>query len=779
VARFTLEEAPEEPTKKYFSRRGCVSHMKDVIIKEFGILPLEIKKLNGYENENYLIKTEETRYIFKTYPAAKNTMSLLNAECDALLHLQNDKPSKTPAPIPFLSGEYVKTIELESTKKCCRMLSFLPGIFLGETDPNQTLIGNLGAFLAGVNKKLDSFDSDAIRARNYEWDLQNLKLNRKYISAVSDPKQRRVVSYFFQKFDLLVAPSIPELRKAYIHSDFNEWNVLVDGDKAIGLIDFGDMVYSPLVNEVATALCYLSYDKDSFFDWTTCFLQAYHKVIPLNKKELSLLYYLIATKLCISVCQSANARVLQPENKYASISEKNAWKMLHRLLALNPISVENHFIDALGLSKEKTADIAQKVKTRARHFSPVLSVSYKHPVFMSGAAFQYMYDGYGNTFLDAYNNIPHVGHSHPRVVAAGQKQMAILNTNTRYLYDLLSEYAEALLQKLPKRLNKVFFVNSGSEANDLAIRMAKKYSGKKNIMVIEHGYHGHTQTGIDISDYKFNNPKGQGQKSHIIKAPIPKEYMGRFKECERPGVQYAQEAIKLLNNNEGGVAAFIAEPIVGCGGQVPLAPDYLKSLYPEIRKNGGLCISDEVQTGFGRLGSVFWGYERHDVEPDVVVIGKPMGNGHPMGAVITSEEVAASFAEGVEFFSSFGGNPVSCAIGMAVLEVIEEEKLQQNALEVGKHYRTLLKQLQKEDTRIGDVRGEGLFIGVELISENERPNTELAQFLKNELRRRHVLISTDGPEDSVIKSKPPIVFNKENAEIVVAELRRGLKMSPF
>ena len=156
-----------------------------------------------------------------------------------------------------------------------------------------------------------------------------------------------------------------------------------------------------------------------------------------------------------------------------------------------------------------------------------------------------------------------------------------------------------------------------------------------------------------------------------------------------------------------------------------------------------------------------------------------MGNGHPMGAVITSEEVAASFAEGVEFFSSFGGNPVSCAIGMAVLEVIEEEKLQQNALEVGKHYRTLLKQLQKEDTRIGDVRGEGLFIGVELISENERPNTELAQFLKNELRRRHVLISTDGPEDSVIKSKPPIVFNKENAEIVVAELRRGLKMSPF
>ena len=779
MGRFTLEEAPEEPTKKFFSRRGCVSHMKDVIIKEFGILPLEIKKLNGYENENYLIKTEESRYIFKTYPAAKNTMSLLNAECDALLHLQNEKPSKTPVPIPFLSGDYVKTVELKNTPKCCRMLSFLPGRFLGEIEPNTTLMGNLGSFLAGLNQKLNGFDSDAIRARNYEWDLQNLKLNKKYISTISEPQKRRVVAYFFQRFDLLVAPHIPELRKAYIHSDFNEWNVLVEGDHALGLIDFGDMVYSPLVNEVATALCYLSYDKDSFFDWTTPFLQAYHKIIPLNKKEIGLLYYLIATKLCISVCQSANARVLQPENDYASVSEKNAWKMLHKLLILNPISVENHFIDALGLSKEKTTDITQKIKVRERHFSSVLSMSYNDPIYMSGAAFQYMYDGYGNTFLDAYNNIPHVGHSHPKVVAAGQKQMATLNTNTRYLYDLLSEYAEALLQRLPKRLNKVFFVNSGSEANDLAIRMAKKHSGKKNIMVLEHGYHGHTQTGIDISDYKFNNPKGQGQKSHIIKAPIPKEYMGRFEGAKQPGLQYAKEAIKLLHNSEDGVAAFIAEPIVGCGGQVPVAPDYLKSLYPEIRKNGGLCISDEVQTGFGRLGSVFWGYERHGVEPDMVVIGKPIGNGHPMGAVITSEEVAASFAEGVEFFSSFGGNPVSCAIGLAVLEVIEEEKLQLNALEVGTYFSSLLKTLQKEDARIGDVRGEGLFIGIELINEQKKPNTELAQFLKNELRKRHVLISTDGPEDSVIKSKPPMVFSKENAEIVVAELSRGLKMSPL
>ena len=751
--------------------------MKEAILKAFGILPLNIKRLNGYENENYLVTAKDAQYIFKTYPSTKNTFSLINAECLALIHLQQKGGCKTPIPIPFVSGEYVNKIHINNQEKCCRMLSFLPGSFLGDIKPNKSLMANLGAFLADLNQKLDGFHSDAIRARNYDWDLQNLTLNRKHISAIPDPKQRRIVAYFFQKFDLLVAPCIPELRKAYIHSDFNEWNVLAEGDQALGLIDFGDIVYSPLINEVATALCYLSYDKDTFFDWTTPFLKAYHKIIPLKKKEIGLLYYLIATKLCISVCQSAKARLLQPENKYASVSEKNAWKMLHKLLILNPISVENHFMQALGLSKEKTVVLAEKVKTRERYFSRILSISYKRPIYMTGAAFQYMYDGYGNTFLDAYNNIPHVGHSHPRVVAAGQQQMATLNTNTRYLYDLLSEYAALLLQKLPKKLNKVFFVNSGSEANDLAIRMAQKHSGKQTVMVLEHGYHGHTQTGIDISEYKFNHPKGQGQKSHILKTAIPKEYKGKYEDKDAPGALYAKEAIEQLNRNENGLAAFIAEPIVGCGGQVPLASGYLKALYPEIRKKGGLCISDEVQTGFGRLGSVFWGYELQGVVPDMVVIGKPMGNGHPIGAVVTSEEVAASFAEGVEFFSSFGGNPVSCAIGKAVLEIIDEEKLQKNAFEVGKYYCSLLRELQKEDARIGDVRGEGLFLGVELINDQEKPNTNLAQFLKNELRNRQVLISTDGPADSVIKTKPPIIFTKSNAERVVSELRRALKLA--
>ena len=229
------------------------------------------------------------------------------------------------------------------------------------------------------------------------------------------------------------------------------------------------------------------------------------------------------------------------------------------------------------------------------------------------------------------------------------------------------------------------------------------------------------------------------------------------------------------------MAAFIAEPIVGCGGQVPLAKGYLKEIYSAIRKQGGVCISDEVQTGFGRLGDVFWGYEMYDVVPDIVILGKPMGNGHPIGAVVTTDEIAEAFNNGMEFFSSFGGNPVSCAIGQSVLDVIEEEQLQQNAKEVGGYYLSQLWELQQKHKFIGDVRGLGLFIGFELVKDRLtlEPDTKLAQKIKNELRDKFILVSTDGPYDNVIKSKPPLCFSKENVDEVTEAINSILSSSPL
>ncbi|MGD1895025.1 MAG: aminotransferase class III-fold pyridoxal phosphate-dependent enzyme, partial [Cyclobacteriaceae bacterium] len=343
--------------------------------------------------------------------------------------------------------------------------------------------------------------------------------------------------------------------------------------------------------------------------------------------------------------------------------------------------------------------------------------------------------------------------------------------------DLLPAYAEKLLAKFPPSLNKGYFVNSGSAASDLALRLAYAHSRHKNIMVMEHGYHGNTQHSIDISDYKFSNAKGTGQKDHILKTPIPDTYRGKYTDNDgSAGKSYAQEAIEQIEQLPAGIAAFISEPMVGCGGQVPLAQGYLKEIYPAIRQQGGVCISDEVQTGFGRLGDYFWGFEAQEVIPDIVVLGKPMGNGHPLGAVVCTSEIVESFSRGVEFFSSFGGNPVSCAIGLAVLDVIEEENLPAQAKDVGDYYQSLLNDLKADFPSIGDVRGSGLFIGVELIKNDQlEPNTELAQYIKNELQQRHILISTDGPHDSVLKTKPPLCFTRQNAEQVVENMREVLR----
>lgn len=748
--------------------------MKDILREQFGIKSLEIKKLVGYENINYLIKTEEAKYIFKTYQYNKALFDLVCAESEVLSQLSKQKSGKFPLPIKAIDGDYVKVIKIDGKSLIIRLLTFLEGDFFAEAPHTPELFSSFGQFLANMNLRLLDQSNYVIQSRQFEWDIQFVYLNKKFVQEINDPEKRKIVAYFLQQFDVFVKQELPKLRKSIIHNDANDWNVLVRAGKVSSIIDFGDIVYSPLINELAVGIAYAIMGKDDPILWAGHILKSYHELLPLKVEEIDLLYYLIAAQLCISVSNSAHNKKLDPENKYISISEKPAWDLLFRWVEINPVKASSAFREACDLPVIREEKVDYKVEKRQRYIDPIVSLSYDNPIYMRQAAFQYMYDGYGNTFLDAYNNIPHVGHSHPSVVEAGQKQMAKLNTNTRYVYDLLNEYAERLLAKFPLQLNKVYFVNSGSAASDLAIRLARHHTTCQKIMVMEHGYHGHTMTAIDISDYKFNNKKGQGQKSYILKTPIPDTYWGKYKD-EDAGEKYGKDAIHSISNFGEQIAAFIAEPVVGCGGQVPLANNYLKTLYPAIREQGGVCISDEVQTGFGRLGEHFWGFEAQGVVPDIVILGKPMGNGHPMGAVVTTQEIADSFSHGVEFFSSFGGNPVSCAIGLEVLNVLEEEGLQQNALLVGNYYKQLMHELRKDFTCIGDIRGSGLFLGFEIIDEAGKQNTPLASKIKNELRNRHILMSTDGPYDSVLKSKPPLCFSKKDAEKVVENIYDMLK----
>ncbi|GLQ98094.1 aminotransferase class III-fold pyridoxal phosphate-dependent enzyme [Dyella mobilis] len=409
------------------------------------------------------------------------------------------------------------------------------------------------------------------------------------------------------------------------------------------------------------------------------------------------------------------------------------------------------------------------LQLRRELLNPTLSVSYREPLKIVRSEGIWLYDQQGQAYMDMVNNVCHVGHCHPRVVAAGQAQMAQLNTNTRYLHDNIVEYALRLTATLPKPLSVVFLTNSGTEANDLALRLARAHTKARGVVVVDHAYHGHSPSMVELSPYKFNGKGGEGRAPHVGVVAMPDTYRGLFGEGPDAGRQYGQllaPAMAGLHQRGVETAAFYCESLLGCGGQIVLPQGYLAQAYADVRAAGGVCLADEVQVGFGRAGEHFWAFQCQDVVPDIVTLGKPIGNGHPIGAVVTTPDIAASFITGMEYFNTFGGNPVSCAIALAVLDVIAEEQLQANAQCVGNFLMDGLRDLQQRHECIGEVRGRGLFIGAELVSERgaRTPDRQKAKDVVEAMKDRHILLSTEGPDDNVLKIKPPIVFSQANAE---------------
>ena len=737
--------------------------MEAILKQHYNLSNVVIAPLEGYISTNYRVSGEERNFVLKKYPYSEATFALLQAENRLLEALGALDPLEFPKNI--LSTRQKALVIAEG--HIYRLLTFVEGDFLGEVPHTPALLRSFGAFLAQMDKTIFETYDPAIAAKEIPWDLKHFESNHAFLKYIPDARDRSLVDYFFLQFEQQLASYRYHLRKGTIHNDANDWNVLTQNGKVSGIIDFGDMCHSWLVNEVAVAITYVMMEKEDPLAVAQEVINGYHGVLPLQEIELDLLYFLVAARLCTSVCNSAHAKTLKPDSDYITISEKPAWKLLKKWVGINPAKAKDAFRTAAGFAPTPKKPIGDQLEQRKRFLSKSLSLSYSQPIAMNRAAFQYMYDQQGNTFLDAYNNIMLAGHCHPKVVRAGQEAMARLNTNTRYLYDVLLDYSESLLSKFPPNLNKVFFVNSGSAATDLAVRLALAHTQKAQMMVLEHGYHGNTGMGIDVSHYKYSHKGGPGKKDYILQTPLPKAHRSGYADDGTAGAHFAEAAISQIYEHEGSIAAFIAEPIVGCGGQVPLAQGYLQKVYPQIRKQGGICISDEVQVGFGRLGDCFWGFEMHGVVPDMVILGKPMGNGHPIGAVVTTSEIAKSFENGPEFFSSFGGNPVSCAIGLAVLEVIAEEELQAHAKSTGDYLKTKWQKLQEQCPHIADVRGHGLFLGIELVDACGNADTRLAAYLKNGLRDRHILIGTDGPFDSVLKIKPPLSFNAADCDILM------------
>ncbi|MGD9302512.1 MAG: aminotransferase class III-fold pyridoxal phosphate-dependent enzyme, partial [Desulfobacterales bacterium] len=996
-------------------------------------LEVSAKQLPSERDQNFHLASPGGKaYVLKVANSTESR-EVLDCQNQAMLHIAAKRNvfggniSVVPDVLSTTNGEQIAAVQgPDGVTHFVRLLTYLPGKPLALVKPHDAdLLTSLGRFMGRIDQVLQDFDHSATH-RHFHWDLENAcQIIENYLNYIKAPENRKLVKSFLRRFQTETESQLADLRTGIIHNDANDYNVLViPGGRWTntvgGMIDFGDMVYTRVVYEIAIACAYAMLNKADPLAAASHVVAGYHQTFPLTAQELAVLFDLICMRLCMSVCHSANQSRQEPENEYLRISEKPAWDLLGKLANIHPRLGQYFFRHACDLApvpqtekivkwlKSNSSGFASLVDSNLCHQHPLvfdlsvgslllggdetgadtdaitqklfdrmqsakakigigrynearlvyttgqfedqsdelpesrtvhlgldlympayskiyapldgrlhsfnnnsdpldygptliiehqtgdgllfytlyghlstdslegllvdmpvtqgqfigrigepaanggwpphlhfqiitdmlgengnfpgvarssqreiwlnispdpniilgipeecfpatgrsqeeilgfrrknlgrnLSIAYKNPLKIVRGKGQYLFSEEGQAYLDGVNNVCHVGHCHPRVVAAGQLQMPVLNTNTRYLHDNIVEYAERLLSKFPSPLSVCYFVCSGSEANELALRLARTFTGKKEIITVDGGYHGNTQTLIDISPYKHDGPGGRGTPPGVHKVTMPDGYRGPHKgsgaESGTKYARYVREAVERIQSGKSGLAAFICESMLGCGGQIVLPDNYLAEAFKHVRPAGGVCIVDEVQVGFGRVGSHLWAFETQNVVPDIVTLGKPIGNGHPLAAVITTPEIADAFANGMEYFNTFGGNPVSCAIGMAVMDVIEDERLQENAGRSGRRLLDGLKGLMDKYPLIGDVRGLGLYVGVELVMDRRtlEPATDHADFIINRMRDHGILISTDGPLENVLKMKPPIVFSEKNADEVVETLDKILQ----
>ena len=745
-----------------------------------------LKQLDGYCDQNLLLTTATgSRYIVKVANSAEKPLELAMQNA-AMSHL-TDKELAVPHALANKKQEQLTLITDEhGISFNLRVLSYLTGNFYADSNSEQhgnELWQSLGQFTAEIDRGLSDFTHPGAY-RFFEWDLAHgfgICQTKKHLLTSS---QQVLVDYFLAIYRTQTMSLLVQCRQGVIHNDANDYNLLINdtdsATKITGLIDFGDMVFSHVINELAITCAYALMDQKSPINALLTIVASYHQHHKLTATELEVLFSLIALRLCVSVCNSAQAIKEQPDNEYLLISVKPAWQLLAQLKKHNAYAVLCQLRLACGFDVDSGKSKTDITTFRKKHLGKTLSLSYQQPLKIVRGQGAYLFDEQGQRYLDMVNNVCHVGHCHPKVVAAGQEQLAKLNTNTRYLHDNIVNYADKLLATMPEELSVCMLVNSGSEANELAFRLAKNYSKGTELLVVDGAYHGNTNACIEASPYKFDGPGGAGAADYVHIVELPDPYRGlHIGNSPATADAYADSVTEALNNiTENGKkpSAFICESLQGVAGQIIMPDGYLSAVYKKIRAAGAVCIADEVQVGFGRVGTHMWAFETQGITPDIVTLGKPIGNGHPMAAVITTQAIADAFVNGMEYFNTFGGNPVSCAIGSAVLDVIKDENLQEHALTTGAYFIEELRQVQQEFTLIGDVRGLGLFIGVELVEnrETKQPATDKTGRLVEFFKEHNILLSTEGRYYNILKIKPPLAFDKLDVDEFIEVLRLGL-----
>ncbi len=756
-----------------------IEQVKEFADKLFGLTG-KLFPLDSERDQNIRISTEDgEQFVIKIANSAEDP-AVIDMQLKALEHIAIVNP-ELPVPEVVLSrnGMAIEQIQAESgTKHCVRLLTYLSGAPPQDDPTEPTLLRPMGSCLARLVLDLRGFFHPAA---DYDllWDLKHTAKLRQYLPHITDENHHELVSYFLDRFDRNVLPLIPKLRAQIVHNDFVPDNILVaenDPGCIVGIIDFGDMTHTLLINDLATTIAPMLRGQANPVGAAAEIIAGYNEMIPLEDAELRILYDLIAARLTmLNVIASWRVTIHPSNSEYITGGIEQTWLTLEAWRAQNPADVTRKFFRVCGLweveevnsvPKDAKETLQSHLLRRARLLGPCAYLFYERPLHIVRGEGVWLYDGDGNRYLDAYNNVAHVGHCHPHVVKAITNQAQRLNTSTRYMHGHILELAEQITKRMPEPLSVCMFVCTGSEANELAWQMSKLVSGNSGVLITKFSYHGSAAATTQFSTETIPQKK---LPSHVQTLYAPTSDTTFHKPDSGIG-----SAIKALGEHGHQPAMLILDTAFVSDGIYTSPKAYLNTLFTETRAAGGLCIADEVQGGFGRLGQHFWGFQFDDVIPDIVTLGKPMGNGHPIAALVTRPEIAEALAIEMGYFNTFGGNPVSCAAGLAVLEVMEKEALQLNALEIGQYLRERFALLKKVYPVIGKLHGSGLLQGIDIVKTDGTLDPEMADRIMNHMRENGVLIGTTGQHYPTLKIRPPIMFQKEHADILLVTLMKAL-----